>query len=147
MKAIIILACVLLSIECSAKKRGSELLATPTQTKVTKTRGGLRGFKTVTEDIKPGVYANLACANPGTNKCLFKNPPQIIATDLAPGDLEMIDTQINTRVGEGNFSGSFTFTSAAMNTYLVIFEANADQGRIDYTIYTRAEATEQGYDI
>lgn len=147
MKSIIILACVMLSIDCSAKNTGSKLLAAPTQTKVTKTRGGLRGFKTVTEDVKPGVYANLACANPGTNKCTFKNPPQIVVTDLTAGDLENIDTDINTSVSEGTFTGSFTFTSAALNKYLVIFEANADQGRIDYTIYTQREATEQGYEI
>lgn len=147
MKSLILLACALLSIECSAKNTGSELLAAPTQTKVTKKHGGLRGFKTVTEDVKPGVYANLACANPGTNKCMFKNPPLLVTSDLPQADLESIDAGINERVGGGEFTGSFTYTGSASNRYLVIFEANADQGRIDYTIYTQTEAAEQGYDI
>ncbi len=147
MRPILIVACALLSIECSAANTGSDLLAVPTQTKITKTRGGLRGFKTVTEDIRPGVYANLACANPGHQKCVFKNPPQLVTSDLTQADLENIDTAINTTIGSGNFTGSFTFTSAAVNKYLVIFEADPEQGRIDYIIYTQTEAAEQGYEI
>lgn len=147
MKSIIILACALISIECSAKNTGSELLAAPTQTKVTKKSGGIRGFKSVYEDVKPGQYANLACSNPGSNKCAFKNPPQIVVTDLTSGDLDSIDASINKRVGEGNFTGNFTFTSTASNKYLIIFEANPDLGKIDYTIYTQSEAAEQGYEI
>lgn len=145
MKTIIVIACVVLSIECSAHHTGAGLLAVPTQTRVTKTCGGLRGFKTVTEDVKPGVYANLACANPGTNKCAFKKPPQLVLTDLSSADLEEIDQQINVHVGQGNFTGSFTFTSNTSGQYLVIFEANAGLGRIEYTIYTPQEATEHGY--
>jgi hypothetical protein len=141
------LACALLSIECSAANTGSDLLAVPTQTKITKTRGGIRGFKTVTEDIRPGGYANLACANPGHQKCVFKNPPQLATSDLTQVDLENIDTTINTTVGNGDFTGSFTFTSAATHKYLVIFEADPEQGKIDYVIYTQIEAAEQGYEI
>jgi|GEM_PF-4441172 len=147
MKALILLAGALLSIECGATTAGADLLAVPTQTKVTKTRGGLRGFKTVTEDIRPGLYANLACANPGHQKCAFKNPPQLVTSDLTQADLEAIDASINTSVGNGDFTGSFTFASAAAHSYLVIFEAYPEQGRIDYIIYTREEAAEQGYEI
>ena len=148
MKIIIITAFALLSIDGISKNNiANDLLAVPTQTKVTKTKGGIRGFKTVTEDVKPGVYANLACANPGENKCMFKISPSFVVTDLPQTELDNIDSKINETIKGGEFNNHFTYTSETSNKYLVVFEGTPETGLIKYVIYTQAEAQELGYDI
>ena len=78
---------------------------------------------------------------------MFKNPPQIAVTDLGAGDLENIDSRINEAISGGVFDDHFTYTSIDANKYLIVFEAIAEIGTIDYTIYTKSEAAQLGYEI
>ncbi len=139
MKNIFVLITSLFVIECSASILPNPL-AIPTYTTIVKSNGGFRGYKTVDESSN-GVNKILACADPGKLKCVFSKTGS--SNLLTQEEFDDIDNTVYNLIYENQFSGKFHYRDKV----LVVYSYNEINNNIEYTIYTKEEAKNLGYDI
>lgn len=110
-------------------------------TKILKENGGFFGYKTVSYSVT-GPNSILACSDPGKTNCSISNA--IIQTDtigniISDDLINEIDNAITDKLSQENLEGSFTYLS-----YFIKFQYNIEQNKLEYIIYTLAEANELG---
>lgn len=112
-------------------------------TKIEKTNGGLRGFRTVTESITPGS-SMLACYDPGRSKCVFSGGFTVISEDgeiIKYDDFSIIEEEVMKRITRDNTSGSFAFSS----DLFVKYSYNDNSDKLTMEIYSTYEAKTLGF--
>lgn len=117
--------------------------------RIQKRNGGFFGYKTVREVHTLGNH-DLTCDDPGRAACKFQAP--ISSTDrsynLSDEDLSKIDNQVNEIIlkhmddlQEKKDSDTFVYNSE----YLVVLSYKSHASVIEYLIYDKKEAEENGY--
>ncbi|MCC6181214.1 MAG: hypothetical protein IT237_05215 [Bacteroidia bacterium] len=149
MRTLIISAICLSTIKGFAINPDAELLSTPTYTTITKSNGGLFGYKyvdaTITSNGNGGFNAILACSDPGMTSCKWKNA-QAFETELSNDELNEVEILVFEKIQNSRDEiqkGNFIYN----NNFLVLYDYNLEENKLEYKILNREEAKEYGFNI
>ncbi|MCC6181215.1 MAG: hypothetical protein IT237_05220 [Bacteroidia bacterium] len=111
---------------------------------VTKSKGGLFGYKYVEQTSMNNGQVFLTCTDPGWTKCRYSSGAKItykdISIDISLETLNIIDETVIRNITESKLNGKFIFD----NTFFVIYKYNLETDKLEYSIYLIEEANDKG---
>lgn len=114
------------------------------QVYVTKSKGGLFGYKNVEQTTMNNGQVFLNCTHPGWTRCRYTSGAKIsylnTSFEISVETLNKIDETVTKSVTESNMKGKFIFD----NTFFISYSYKENSDVLEYEIFLIEEAKDKG---
>jgi len=108
---------------------------------ITKSNGGLFGYKTVQQTNMNDGSTTLVCSNPGLTRCRAQTLRTVDGNTLTADEIEKIDNAVSEIISSSeNGTGKLMFD----NRYVVTYKYNENSDKLIMEVYTPEEAKLEG---